>query len=275
MFDNLPLIISLISLGFFGGFSHCMGMCGPFVLTQVSNRLQKTPLEKFSNFQKLKNLALLPYHLGRITTYSFLGFFCSFLTKNIQDFTGFRVLSATLLVLASLIFLNLFFKETSPSLIRKLKDLMSFGKKYKLVRSSNAVHSRMTSLKNNFGLPFKSITLEKSAVFFAFFKRHFSEKISLLFQDPQGLKGYVLGIILGFIPCGLLYGAFVIAAAITQPILAAVGMMLFGISTFPSLFLTASGGYVFLKIPEFKFFAKIVILINAIMLLLMAIKLIN
>lgn len=240
MTNDFTLIFSLISLGFFGGFSHCMGMCGPFVLTQVSNRLQKTSLEKFSNFEKLKNLALLPYHLGRITTYSALGFLCSALSKNIQDFTNFRIFSAILLLVASLIFLNLFFDK-----------------------------------KINLRLPFKSKILKNATLFFDFFKSFFSKKISVLFQSPQGLRGYLLGVILGFIPCGLLYAAFLIAGAITQPFLAAAGMFLFGISTFPSLFLTASGGYVFLKIPEFKLVAKAVILINAIMLFLMAIKLIN
>jgi uncharacterized protein len=242
--NDFILILSLASLGFFGGFSHCMGMCAPFVLTQVSNRLQKTSLEEFSNFQKLKNLALLPYHAGRISTYSIIGFFCSFFTKNIEDFTGFKIFSSLLLILASIIFLSLLF-EGNFLFLRKIK------------------------------LPFKSITLKKPAILFAFLKRLFSKQISLLFQNPQGLKGYALGLILGFIPCGLLYSAFLIASAITNPVLAAIGMMLFGIGTFPSLFLTASGGYVFLRLPEFRFFIKIVILINAIMLLSMAIKLIN
>jgi sulfite exporter TauE/SafE len=229
--NNLTLIFSLISLGFFGGFTHCVGMCGPFVLTQVSNRLQKTPLENFSDFKKLQNLALLPYQLGRITTYSMIGFFCSLLNKTISDFSGFRIFSAILMFLAGLIFLDIFFQ----------KKLLRF--------------------KSNFlkKLPFPEIVLTN------------------LFQDPKGFKGYFLGLILGFIPCGLLYGAFLIAAVIGQPFLAAIGMALFGIATFPSLFLTASGGYFLFKFePEkFRFIAKFFMLINAIMLFLMAFKLVN
>jgi hypothetical protein len=208
-------------------------MCGPFVLTQVSNRLQKTPLENFSNFQKLKNLALLPYHAGRITTYSFLGFLCSFFTKNIQDFSNFKFLSALFLFFASLFFLSLFFE-------------------------------------GNLALRFKSKNLKNFGLF-----QKFSKKIlTNLFQDPRGFRGYFLGLILGFIPCGLLYGAFAISAVISSPILAAAGMFFFGIATFPSLFFTACGGFFLTKLPEFKFIAKAVILINAIMLFLMALKLI-
>ena len=237
MTNNFTLIFSLISLGFFGGFSHCVGMCGPFVLTQVSNRLQKTSLENFSNFQKLKNLSLLPYHAGRITTYSFLGFLCSFFTKNIQEFSGFRFLSALFLFFASLFFLGLLFER---------------------------------NFAWDFTLRFKSKNLKNLKLF-----QKISKKLlTNLFQDPRGFRGYFLGLILGFIPCGLLYGAFAISAVISSPILAAAGMFFFGIATFPSLFFTACGGFFLTKLPEFKFIAKTVILINAIMLFLMALKLI-
>ena len=239
--NDLTLILSLISLGFFGGVTHCVGMCGPFILTQVSNRLQKTSLANFSNFQRLKNLALLPYHLGRISTYSLIGFFCSFLTTNIQDFVGFRIFSAIFLLAAAVVFLNLFFER---NILAGLK------------------------LPQKIRLPFKSKFLKNSA-------SNFSKRISFLFQNPQGLNGYFLGVILGFIPCGLLYAAFLIAGAIENPALAAIGMIFFGISTFPSLFLTACGGHIFTRIPEFRFIAKAVILLNIIMLVLMVVKLVN
>ena len=238
--NDIALIISLISLGFFGGFSHCVGMCGPFVVTQVSNRLQKTSLTNYSEFQKLKNLALLPYHLGRISTYGFVGFCCAFFSKNIQDFISFKIFSAIFLTLAALVFLNLLFAKKIFPEVPPLKKIK---------------------------LRFKSRILESGLQFF-------SKEISFLFQDPQGFKGYLLGLILGFIPCGLLYSAFMICGAFQNPFLAFMGMIFFGLSTFPSLFLTALGGSVFNKIPEFKFIAKGLILTNVIMLILMAIKVI-
>lgn len=241
MTENLTLIFSLISLGFFGGFTHCASMCGPFVITQVSNRLQQTSLQNFSEFSRLKNLALLPYHFGRITTYSFLGLCSSFFTKNVQDFIGFKILSVIFLLIAALTFLGFFFNKkvfSETTIFKKIK------------------------------LRFKSRVLQNGL-------RLISKKIKDLFKNPQGLKGYFLGVILGFIPCGLLYSAFLICGAIQSPFVAAIGMIFFGISTFPSLFFTALGGSVFNKIPEFKFIAKGLILINAIMLVLMAIKLVN
>jgi uncharacterized protein len=234
---DLTLIFSLASLGFFGGFSHCVGMCGPFVLTQVGNRLKETPLEKFSELQRLKNLALLPYHLGRISTYSLIGFLCSFFTKSLQEFIGFKIFSALFLFVAVIVFLN-------------------------LLLNSNLKFSDKIQLR------FKSIFLKKLTSFF-------SKKISFLFQNPRGSKGYLLGVILGFIPCGLLYSAFLISGSFSNPAFAALGMIFFGIGTFPSLFLTSWGGNVLTKLPEFRFISKVVILLNIVTLSLMIAKLIN
>lgn len=252
--NDFTIIASLISLGFFGGFSHCSSMCGPFILTQVSNRLENIELDQYSTLQKLKNLALLPYHLGRITTYSFLGFLCSLLTQNIKSFTEFRFLSAILLFLASFIFLNLLFEK-------KLAKL-----------TANFFKNR---------LPFKSNTLKISPIFHKVFSLSFLNKfkslLANLFKDPTGLNGYILGLILGFIPCGLLYGAFLLTASISSPILAGFGMFLFGISTFPALFITASGGFIFFKFlkTDFKIISKIIIFINSVTLFIMALSLIN
>ena len=228
--NDFTLIFSLITLGFFGGFTHCVGMCGPFVITQTTNRLTRLPLEKFYGLERLKNLALLPYHFGRITTYSLIGLLSSFLAQNIGDLVGFRFLSAFLLLLASAFFFNL-------------------------------------ALGGKLNLSFKSPILQR----FAFIPQKI---ISPLFQSPRGFRGYFLGIILGFIPCGLLYGAFLISAAISNPFLAAIGMCFFGLATFPSLFLTACGGSFLQKFSEFKIIAKVLILMNGIILVLMAIKLI-
>ena len=236
--NDFTLIFSLVSLGLFGGLTHCTGMCGPFVITQATNRLQETPLEKFKGLEKIKNLALIPYHLGRITTYSLIGFLCSLLSDNIRDLEGFRFFSAFLLYIAAFFFLNLVFER-------------------------------------NLSLSFKSSALKRAALFTQKIITPSTKTLfKSLFKTPRGFRGYLLGVILGFIPCGLLYGAFLIAASIANPFLAAIGMCLFGLATFPSLFLTACGGGFLQKFSEFKIIAKALILVNGIMLLLMATKLV-
>ena len=50
-----------------GSLAHCMPMCGPFVLMQSAAR-HEGPL-----LQRLAGAALMPYHLGRLVTYTALG----------------------------------------------------------------------------------------------------------------------------------------------------------------------------------------------------------
>jgi uncharacterized protein len=67
------LLTSLFVVGLLGSISHCVGMCGPFVLGQLVARLEATPVARLHEFRRLTGAALAPYHLGRITTYGLLG----------------------------------------------------------------------------------------------------------------------------------------------------------------------------------------------------------
>ena len=56
-----------------------------------------------------------------------------------------------------------------------------------------------------------------------------------LFAAPTGWRGYVLGLVLGMLPCGMLYGAIAAAAAGGSVAAAAVAMIAFTAGTFPAL----------------------------------------
>ena len=230
------IYLSLLSLGFFGGFTHCMSMCGPFIITQVTNRVSKINIEQYSNFEKLKNMALLPYHFGRITTYCFLGIISGFLGSNIDQFRFFKYFAAILLIIAILIFLNMFFEK---------KFFSNFN--FKLLDKVPNI-AFISNLKN---------------------------LLKFLFKNPTGIKGYILGIMLGFIPCGMLYSAIAMTIIIANPIFSGFGMLIFGLATIPSLFVTGVGGYFFIKRAKFKLISNVVIFINCVILLMFVIKLIT
>lgn len=61
---------------------------------------------------------------------------------------------------------------------------------------------------------------------------------------PRGTAGgeYVLGLALGFLPCGFLYGALAAAAASGRPLLGAAAMLAFGLGTVPSLVVVGIAG---------------------------------
>lgn len=58
-----------------------------------------------------------------------------------------------------------------------------------------------------------------------------------LFSKPWGWHGVGLGMVLGFLPCGLLYAAIGAAAATSNPLAAAMSMAAFTLGTFPMLWL--------------------------------------
>jgi sulfite exporter TauE/SafE len=63
-----------------------------------------------------------------------------------------------------------------------------------------------------------------------------------LSADPRGLKGYLLGIVLGFLPCGLIYGALAVAAASGSAPLGAAAMAAFAVGTMPMLMVAGFAG---------------------------------
>lgn len=63
-----------------------------------------------------------------------------------------------------------------------------------------------------------------------------------LFSRPFGLRGWLLGVMLGYIPCGLLYAALAAAAAGGNPAAGAFGMLAFWVGTVPMLVAVAAVG---------------------------------
>jgi sulfite exporter TauE/SafE len=66
-------IVALFLAGLIGGPVHCGAMCGGFVLAQVADRMAAVPVARMCEWRRLGGSALIPYHLGRLTTYAALG----------------------------------------------------------------------------------------------------------------------------------------------------------------------------------------------------------
>ncbi len=98
------LLTSLFIAGLLGSMTHCVGMCGPFVIGQVVARLEARPAAEMREFHRLSGAALVPYHLGRATTYAGLGALAAALAGGLIHLTGLKWLSAALLALAAVFF---------------------------------------------------------------------------------------------------------------------------------------------------------------------------
>lgn len=96
-----------------------------------------------------------------------------------------------------------------------------------------------------------------------------------LFAAPTGARGFLLGMMLGLLPCGMVYAALAAAAAAGDPLLSAAAMLAFGIGTMPVLVLIAAIGHAALARWRTVLlrFAPLVLLLNAGWLGLLAVRL--
>jgi sulfite exporter TauE/SafE len=194
---NGGLIGALFLAGLVGGFSHCAGMCGPFVFAQMGARFESMPACAMDELRRLTGALLLPYHLGRAVTYAGIGAAAAFITATVSALPVFRWLSAVLLIAAALFFLA--------------QGLQGLGLIHKMASGG--------------GQGWWARTVGRWAARFV--------------ANPSGLRGFSLGLLLGLLPCGLLYGAVAAAAASADPFAGAVGMAAFSAGTVPSLFTVA------------------------------------
>ena len=88
---------------------------------------------------------------------------------------------------------------------------------------------------------------------------------------------FMRGILLGFMPCGLLYAALMVAATLQSPLAAMFAMLLFTIGTLPALLL-ASGGAAYLSKKwrqGFHRLGQMMMVFNGLSLLVMASRIVR
>lgn len=73
MFGPVSLFVALFLAGIVAGASHCIGMCGPFVVSRAIRAGARAAVADASGLARLRAGALPAYHLGRAITYSAFG----------------------------------------------------------------------------------------------------------------------------------------------------------------------------------------------------------
>jgi len=218
------LLFALFMAGFAGGATHCLGMCGPFVISQVQARLEAVSVRQMSELKRLAGGALVPYHLGRGTTYSALGGVAALASKQLMRVPALHWIAAALLAFAALFFLGYALRGLGVRLPR-IQGLAAPGAAGTLARS-------------------------------------WGKMIKPLFVHPVGFRGYGLGVALGFIPCGLVYGALAAAAASGDWLTGVFAMLAFWLGTVPALLgLGLAGGALLGRWPDIARQAAPVLLI--------------
>ena len=191
--DHGHVLLTALVAGLVGGITHCVGMCGPFVVSQVTARMEHVPVRRMGELTRLHGALLLPYHFGRATTYVLLGVLAGVLSDGLTALSQTAWLMPVLLSAAAVFFLIYGLSGLLPHLAPDVGIGRRFG----------AVLSR----------PLKS-----------------------LFAAPTGWRGYGLGLALGFIPCGLVYGALLLAGGAGGAVAGGMVMAGFALGTLPALF---------------------------------------
>jgi len=196
------LLLGLLAAGAAGGVMHCGPMCGGFVLGQVADRMAALPAARLCERQRIGSALLLPYHLGRLTTYAALGAAAAGTAAVLGRAPWFGGLSAALLGAAALLFLAAALRRLAPGLARALPD----------PARPPAGWSRRLA------------------------------RITARIDRARPGGGYLLGVTLGFLPCGFLYSALTAAAASRDPLLGAAAMACFALGTMPALVVVGLAG---------------------------------
>lgn len=188
----------LLLTGLVGGFLHCAGMCGPFVLGQVGRNLRTVPLDQHHGLRRLSGGLLLPYHFGRLTTYALLGAIAGSMTGGLTQWPGMSWLPGAALSVAAIYFL--------------IEAVKRFGFGIRLPNPWPALTDRLGGA------------------------------IARLAHGASWGNGYGLGLVLGLLPCGMVYGAVAGAAGSGSALGGGVAMAAFGVGTIPALIVVGTAG---------------------------------
>lgn len=187
------LAVPLFLAGLAGSAVHCMGMCGPFVIGQVmADSGNVTASSSYGEWRRLAGAALLPYHLGRLTTYTALGAVAGASTALFASTAAFASISGILLVLGAALML-----------------------------------AQALGLAVRAPLPMAGLLARWAGP---------------LSASTRPAARYALGVVLGFLPCGLIYGALGMAAGSGSPVSGALAMAAFAVGTMPALVAVGWGG---------------------------------
>lgn len=187
-------VLALLLAGLVGSAAHCAPMCGPFVLAQVSANWARLTPSQLCPRQRLRQGMLLPYHLGRLSTYAVLGALAAGTGGAVARVPGLRMLPGVLLLIGAVMLLAPVIRRLAP-----------------------AVAGRW--LPGDGGASWFAPLAERARGI-----------------DRDTVPGaYLFGVVLGFLPCGLLYAALAVSAGTQHPGMGALAMAAFWLGTTPAL----------------------------------------
>lgn len=205
MNEHTPMLVALASLLTAGlaASLHCIGMCGPILVgySQVFQRSRLTvngqPLEAADSGRRPSLFwDFTAYHIGRIWVYAMLGLAAGFVGHGVRQGAGYLQWQKPAAVAICI------------AIIFSGVMLLGWVPGLKLDRFAGSCASGKLGAFSWLGA---------------------------LVNGRGPVPRLLLGAVMGFLPCGLIYATLVTVANMPSPLWSALGMVAFGIGTLPSL----------------------------------------
>ena len=237
-YSYLMLLLNICITGIAGSFTHCIGMCGPIAANQASMRLMEIPPQEMNQAAKIKAVIALPYFLGKAITYAMMALLLAITKKiainSLPECFVYAGRMALLSILATALLIFALFE---------MKKIYDFPHNMKLI-------SRMLNV-------------------FRFDMPNIVKKITNTRLRATSYQGLVLGMLLGLLPCGLVYNMLIIISGSNANVWESTfAMFSFGLATMPGLLIFGCIGNLFLLRYKklFSVFYVFSLLVNSIIL---------
>ncbi|WP_290813177.1 sulfite exporter TauE/SafE family protein [Halovivax sp.] len=198
--EHADLVVFLV-IGLLAG-AHCLGMCGPLVTAYGDRMAAKTAARRSDDLSLFEVRQHLLFNLGRATSYALIGGLfallgaVAFASFELTVAIGNDVRAATGIVVGVAIIL-----------------------------------AGLYYVRGRAGVPGHDLPLIGSA--FAAVSGALTARIDRLATGP-GIA--LLGAVHGFLPCPIIYPAYLYAFALADPVRGALSLLVLGLGTIPTLF---------------------------------------
>lgn len=207
-------VFTVFLVGLLGSLGHCVGMCGPVTV------LLTRPLRAATPSTSTRPIAWLTFlHLGRLSTYAFLGMTIALLGKSLWRLASFLSVCVSPLIGGG---------QTAPPEDTLMAGFHAFQGFLALLVAALLVYMALATIGR---VPAAETLLTAPT-------RRWGSVVRAMTAPDTGrspLRPYVLGLVWGLLPCGLVYSALLIASTSPTFYWGGLTMFAFGLGTLPAM----------------------------------------
>ncbi len=240
--DYWTLLLTVIATGIGGSFTHCIGMCGPIAISQMSMRMMH--VQDIKPWSRIQCSFAIPYYIGKAITYALLAMMVAILGRNILSADTSTPAVAYISSIRKWILGGLAFAFIIAGI--RILCAAPCGILFTKILNFRFLHI----VKITWSI-IKTIKLRWTKILgLDLISKKFGKFASNIKLKPFGVQGLLLGMILGLIPCGLVYSIIITIVSSSHGNIYMVGSyaFVFGLTTIPGLFTVSYfGQYILTK----------------------------